>query len=359
MNLKKKSKKRIKASHKAGMPPGSLIYIGNKELQSSVVKLIKFNMSELHESYIETDIDIKHEFDKTFIHWFQVNGLNKVETMKTIGEFFKLDTLILEDIMNTDHRPKIEIFDEYLFLILKTIKFNPENYELEKEHLCVICNNDYLVTFKESDNSFFNPLITRINSGKGKIKTKNYDYLLYAIVDMVVDSYLETIESINEAMENIEYEISQEPTKESLIRLEKYRKVIIDFRKTVVPIREITTELIRDEFDFLEEENEKYFRDVYDHTLYLIENIDNLTELNNSIKDIYHSTISYRMNQVMQVLTIYTVIFTPITFIAGVYGMNFLNMPELQFKYGYFIVLGIMALIVSLMMVYFKRKRWL
>ncbi|MBN2165009.1 MAG: magnesium/cobalt transporter CorA [Marinilabiliaceae bacterium] len=359
MKKQKSINNKNKPSIKKGLPPGSLIYIGTNPLDVPKIKLVQFNFNTFEEKVINLQIESIPDPEKDVINWYQLFGINNPDFIKSIGNTFKLDNLVLEDILNTHHRTKLEVYEHYIFLVLKTIKFNNVSCEIVKSHLCIICKDDSLITFQENNHSFFSPIINRIKMGKGKIKTKNYDYLAYTIIDMVVDSYIETIEELNDSLEEIEFEINNEPNQKLLIRLEQNRKTILNIRKLIIPLREITSEILRDDNDFIEKTNEKYFRDVYDHTLHLIESVDNLIEMNNSIKDLYHSTISFKLNQIMQILTIYTVIFTPITFIAGLYGMNFINMPELKYKYGYFIILVAMLLIVSGMFIYFKRKKWL
>lgn len=356
--LNRRSRK-IKTSAKKGLPPGSLVYIGDNNKKDLNLNLLRFNDKEIIDQPIENINELKLQLPNNYINWYQVQGINNPENIRLIGEQLQLDVLLLEDILNTDHRPKIETFDDYIFLILKTFSFNKETKEIKDDHFCIAVSDTFLISFQEDDHSLLTSLQTRIKTGKGKIKLKKYDYLLYAIIDLIVDSYFETVENISESMEELEQLISNNPKEDLLIEIEKYRKSIYKIRKLVLPLRDITTELLRNTSEIIEKDNEKFYRDVYDHTLHLIDSIEYLIETNSSIKDLYHSTMSLKMNQIMQVLTIYTVIFTPITFIAGIYGMNFINIPELQYKYGYFIALTVMVLIATGMLLYFKKKRWL
>jgi magnesium transporter len=350
----------IKASLKKGLPPGSLVYLGLENDTQPVLQHLKFNPNECSETSLDINtFQVKTISEEGWVNWIQLIGIHDAGYVGKIGERFGFDNLVLEDILNTEHRPSFEEMENHLFISMKIFEYTPDNMDLCTRQFSMILGPHHVISFHESDIDFFNALTNRIKTSGGRIRQKSNDYLFYALLDIVVDSYYETVEKIEEVLEKIEDEVNNSPSQEIPVQIELHRKHLLRMRRMIYPFRDALVKITRDDIDLIDDVNEKYFRDVYEHSLHVLENIDNLLENCISIKDLYMSNMSMKMNKVIQILTIYTLIFSPITFIAGLYGMNFEFMPELHVRYGYFYVIGIMILIVTVMLAFFKRKKWL
>lgn len=345
-------------SKKAGLPPGALVHIGKRKAEKVRISILKYstdNFLEKECEKIDECITIK---DEEKVSWINIDGLHNTEIIADIGKKFDLHPLLLEDVLNTRHRPKVEEFDNYLFLSLKMIGINSKNDNIEFEQVSLVLGKKWLISFQEQEGDIFDSLRHRIRESKGNIRHKETDYLLYRLIDTVVDNYFYVIEFINEATDKLEERILNNPDKEVLHEIQHLKKQVINFRKAVYPLRE-TISTIQKDNAFINENTMRYLRDVYEHIIQLIESIDTERDTLANLTDLYHTGISNRMNQVMQVLTIIATIFIPLTFIAGIYGMNFDNMPELHWKYGYFAVWGIMLILFMVMILFFKRKKWM
>jgi magnesium transporter len=279
--------------------------------------------------------------------------------MSHLGELYQFDTLILEDILNTEHRPKFEELENYIFLTIKSLSLDKETMTVNSEQISLLTGANYLISFQENHNPLFNSIIDRIKLARGKIRYKQEDYLMYTLLDVVVDNYFEIIETIGENLEDLEDEIYANPGKDSLQKIQLNKKALLTLQKIIFPLRDEIGSLLKSECKQINPNNRKYFRDVYDHLFHMGDSIENLLEINSSVKDIYLSNLSFKMNQIIQTLTIFTAIFTPLTFLAGLYGMNFQYMPELSWRYGYFVLLGFMAISAAGLIIYLRRKKWL
>jgi magnesium transporter len=289
------------------------------------------------------------------VSWIDIDGIHDSALMESIGREFGIHMLVLEDIMNSTSRPKIEIFDDYVFVTLKMLEFDPRTASLNIEQLSLILSEKYLLMFQERPGDSFNPIRERIRTAKGKVRTKNAHYLAYMILDVVIDNYIIVSEQFALQLERIESMVLRKPNERTMQNILGLRKELLDFKRTIDPLKEAINAMIRD----LDDDMAKYYRDLYDHIIYESENLSTYREAIVNLLDLYHSNLSMKMNQVMKVLTIITTIFVPLTFIVGVYGMNFDNMPELRSKNGYFVVLGFMFILVCGMLIYFRKKRWL
>jgi magnesium transporter len=296
------------------------------------------------------------------INWINVDGLHEKSIVQKIGDHFCLHSLLVEDI-TSDHQPKVEEYDDYLFFTLKML-YRIEDNQIDYEQISFVLGKDYLLSFQEKEGDLFGPLRDRIRLDQGRIRKRKADYLLYRLVDIIVDNYYSVLDAIGQQIETIEEEIYQNSTDQQFRKIQKLKKELIYLRKALYPLRDAMSKLIKDESGFIEDANIRYYADVYDHVVHIIDSLDTYKDLTSGLMDIYINTLNTRMNEVMKVLTIISTIFIPLTFIVGVYGMNFdteksvWNMPELKSAYGYPVVMGLMFIMVVGMIRYFKFKKW-
>lgn len=348
-----------KISQKIGLPPGTLIHIGKKRTEKLSIQLFNYDDARYEEIDIK-DITTCLPFkDKPSVTWINIDGIHHVDVIDKIGKQFNLHPLLLEDILNTEHRPKIEDYEDYLFFTLKMLNFDKNIHEINYEQVSFVLGKNYLLSFQETTGDVFDPIRKRIREGKGKVRRKKADYLLYLLIDAVVDNYFIVLEELEERSEILEDSILNNPTEESIEIIQQQKKNILFLRKFIMPLREAVSILIKEESKLIERKTFKYLSDVYDNVLSIIETLETHREIASGLMDIYISALSNKMNLIMKVLTIITTIFIPLTFIAGIYGMNFRFMPELELQWGYPAILLIMALITVVMLVFFKGKKWL
>ncbi len=322
-----------------------------------IVELISFNEDSVVMEGKKPVDDLLAMCDHNRKNWINVDGLTDRNLIEKIAKKFDLHYLLIEDILNVDHQPKTDELDDHLFLTMKMFyRFDEE--KIEYEHISFVLGKNYLLSFQEKEGDIFSGIRTRINQDNGVIRKRGTDYLLYRLVDAIVDSYYSVLEKIGEQVESIEENISKNPTVKDFQKIQKIRKEFIYLRRVVYPLREAINKIVKNESGFIEENNEKYFADIYDHVIHLIDSLDTYKDLTSTMMDLYMNTINYKMNEVMKLLTIITTIFIPLSFIAGIYGMNFQHMPELGWENGYFGVLAIMGTIFVLMIVYFRYKKW-
>jgi len=348
-----------KRSKKVGLPPGTLVHIGEKKTEKVRIAIIDYDEASFEEKQIKTIEECFPFKDKTTVTWINIDGIHDIKIIEKIGRHFDLHPLILEDIVNTGQRPKIEDFEDYIFIVLKMLYYNEKEDEIQAEQVSLILGSNFVISFQEREGDVFNPIRERIRSGKGRIRKMGADYLTYALIDTIVDSYFIILEKLEEKIESMEEELVTNPTPETLQAIHHLKREMIFLRKSVWPLREVVSLLERGESVLIHESTRIYLRDVYDHTIQVIDTIETSRDMLSGMLDIYLSSISNRMNQVMKVLTIIATLFIPLTFIVGIYGMNFGYMPELESPWGYPVVLLVMAGISILMLVYFKRKKWL
>ena len=347
-----------KVSRKTGLPPGTLIHVGKKGKERVNISIIDYD--EKHYQEKETE-NIEESFpfkDKPTVSWINIEGIHKIEIIEKIGKHFNLHPLLLEDILNTDQRPKIEDFDDYIFVVLKMLYYEEKEKEIISEQVSLIIGSNFVISFQEKEGDVFNPIRDRIRNAKGRIRKMGADYLAYALIDAIVDNYFIILEKIGEKIEGMEDELVANPAPETLQTIHNLKRDTIFLRKSVWPLREGINILERSESPLIQESTGIFLRDVYDHTIQVIDTIETFRDMVSGMLDIYLSSISNRMNEVMKVLTIIATIFIPLTFIAGVYGMNFKYMPELEWRWAYFGVLAIMVVVGILMISYFRRRKW-
>jgi len=348
-----------KRSKKVGLPPGTLVHIGEQKAEKVSITVIDYDEARFQEEEIKTVEECFPFKDKPTVRWINVDGIHQVEVLELLGDCFELHPLVLEDILNTDQRPKLEDFGDYLFVVLKTFYYNDQSDEVEPEQISLILGPSLVLSFQERAGDVFDPIRERIRNGKGRIRRMGADYLAYALLDSVVDHYFVVLEQVGEKVEFLEEELVTNPTPETLQTIHSLKRDMIFLRKSVWPLREVIGALERGESSLIKESTGIYLRDVYDHTIQVIDTIETFRDMISGMLDIYLSSVSNRMNEVMKVLTIIATIFIPLTLVAGIYGMNFQYMPELGWRWGYPVVWLVMLVIGALMLVYFRRKKWL
>jgi len=348
-----------KRSKKVGRPPGTLIHIGEKKVEKARISIIGYDVAQIQEKEVKTVEECFPFKDSPTVTWINVDGIHQVEIIEKIGKHFDLHLLVLEDIMNTGQRPKIEDFENYLFIVLKMLNYDDKKNEIRSEQISLILSSNLVFSFQESEGDVFDPIRNRIRNGKGRIRKMGADYLTYALIDNIVDNYFIILEKLGERIEDIEDELVTNPSQETVQAIHTLKREMIFLRKSVWPLREVISRLERGESPLIKETTGIYLRDVYDHTIQVIDTVETFRDVLSGMLDMYLSSISNRMNEVMKVLTIIATIFIPLTLIAGIYGMNFKYMPELENILGYPLVLVGMLIIGIIMLMYFKKRRWL
>lgn len=344
---------------KLAQPPGTLIHVGERKTETVTLSLIRYDKKICEEKEVASPGDFIYDKDFEGVSWVNVCGIHHIPTIETIGRNFNIHLLVQEDILNTLHRPKCETYDDYLFVVLKMLQYDSETKEIIPEQVSFVLGNNFVVTFQEREGDVFAPIRERLQKPVSRIRKMGADYLLYALIDAVVDHYFVVLEALGEEIECLEDELLQNPTPAMLQAIHKMKREMIFLRKATWPLREIINGLTKEESRLIKKDTGIFLRDIYDHTIHVIETTETYRDMVAGLQELYLSNISNKMNEVMKVLTIIATIFIPLTFIAGIYGMNFEVMPELKWKFGYFVIWGIMVIIFCGMLIYFKRKKWL
>ncbi len=355
--MAKKRKQHKKSSSKAGLPPGSLVLIGDHRNEPVTIELIDYSETISNELEIVNVEDLKICLETSTVSWVNINGIHNTDAIAAIGKVYNIHNLVLEDILNTDHRPKVEPFENYVFFTMKMMWYNEEN-ELEKEQISIVFGKPYVLCFQEKKGDIFDPIRERIRTDSGLIRKRGSDYLVYRLIDSVVDNYFIIIERIEERVEELEEAITTDADGDHMKTIQHMKREIITLKRALLPLREAVSGLEKGVSELIDKDNEKYFRDVYDHLIQIADSLETNREVLSGLMDMDVANMSNRMNQVMKVLTVIASLFIPLTFIAGIYGMNFDYMPELHYKHGYFYAWGLMIVVFISMLIYFKRKRW-
>lgn len=346
-------------SKKTGMPPGTLIHVGERKTQKVRLSLINYSEAEFEEKELKVIDDSFQYKDKPSVTWINIDGLHDVDIIARIGNEFNLHPLIMEDILHTDQRPKIDDFENYLFIVTRMLYYDNKEHKIVSEQFSLILWQNTVISFQERPGDVFEHVRERIRKDKGRIRKMGPDYLLYALMDTLVDGYLIVLENIGERVEELEEDLLNSPEPETLESIHKFKRELIFLRKSVWPLREIIGILQRGESDLIQENTTVFFKDIYDHTIHVIDTLETYRDLVSGMIDVFLSNISNRMNEVMKMLTVIATIFIPLTFIAGIYGMNFSNIPELSWRYGYYASLLVMLIVGVMMVIWFKHKKFL
>ncbi|MFH1662433.1 MAG: magnesium/cobalt transporter CorA, partial [Chloroflexota bacterium] len=320
---------------KAGLPPGTLTYLGDKKVDKVKISLIDYDEAQFQEKEVKTAEECFSFKNTPTVTWINIDGVHDIELIEKLGRIFDLHPLILEDIVNAQQRPKMEDSGNYIFIVLRMLHYDAKDNEVKSEQVSLVLGSNFVISFQESEGDVFEPIRERIRKSKVRIRKMGADYLAYALVDAVVDNYFIVLEKLGEIIEGIEDKLIQAPTPETLQIIHSLKREAISLRKSVWPLRELISGLDRAETPLIHKSIKIYIRDVYDHTIQVIDTIESFRDTITGMLDIYLSSVSNRMNEVMKVLTIFAAIFIPLTFIAGIYGMNFSFMPELSWHWGY------------------------
>jgi magnesium transporter len=346
-------------SRKAGLPPGSVVYTGEQKVEAVRISVLDYDPEEYREQTLK-GVEETFPFQTTAtVSWINVDGLHDVSIIKQIGKAYALHPLIQEDIVSTAQRPKCEDFEDYLYVVLRMLHWDDKAQAVRSEQISLVLGERYLLSFQEIPGDVFDAVRNRIRTAKGRIRRMRADYLLYALLDAVVDHYFLILERIGDRLEALEDALVTDPSQETLTQIHRLKREMIYLRKSVWPLREMVGNLERSESTLINSSTAPFMRDVYDHTIQVIDTVESYRDIVAGMLDTYLSMNSNRMNSVMQVLTITATIFIPLTFIAGIYGMNFEAMPELSWKYGYAGVWALMLTVGIGMLIFFKRKKWL
>lgn len=351
------SRRKSRRQLKQGLPPGSLVFTGDRHTDAALVTLVQYNEESAEE---KTSTDAIIPPDKgDYLLWHDIRGLQNVPLIEQLGKQYNIHTLALEDVLNTQQRPKLEDYEDALFMVAQALSFDEMTREIQTEQIAIYAGEGFVVSFQEKPNDTFLTVRDRLLNGNGRIRKRRSDYLLYALLDTVVDQYYAVLDKLEEIIEIQEREILDNPTDANKTSLYQLKLEIMGLRKTIYPLRDAVSSLTRTDNTLVQDSTRVFIRDLYDHIVQIMDTVDNWRDLLNGLFDLYLSNLSMRMNNVMRVLTIISTIFIPLTFIVGVYGMNFDNMPELHWHYGYFIIMGFMLLLSLFLLHIFKKKRWL
>jgi len=342
-----------------GLAPGSLVHVGEKKVDKVVIRVLAYNSEELVERKLEKIEDCLEFKDHPNLNfWINVDGLDRVDIIEKLGSYFNIHPLTLEDVLNTRQRPKTEDYDSYIYSVLKMILLDTKTKEITIDQVSIIIGPNYVLSFQEREGDVFDMVRERFKNPASRLRKSGVDYLAYGLIDAVIDNYFVILEHFGDKIEYLEEGLVLHPRPETLKAIQKYKRDMITLRKSIWPLRELINGLQRVESDLIKETTRVYLRDVYDHTIQVIDTVEDFRDILSSMVDIYLSSISFRMNEVMEVLTVIATIFIPLTFISGVYGMNFEYMPELKWRWGYPTVMFGMILLAVSMFVYFKKRKW-
>jgi len=348
-----------KQLRKAGASPGTLIHIGEQKVDETQMTLIDYDEEHLQERVLDGIEEAFPLKDLPTVTWINIDGLHQLDIIEKVGRHFNIHPLVLEDIVNTGQRPKTEEFEDLIFVVLKMLHYDENLEKITSEQFSLVLGPNFLISFQEIQGDVFRTVRERIRKPKTRIRKAGCDYLAYALIDAIVDHYFLILEKLGENIEALEEDLLENPSPETLQTLHEMKREMIYLRKQIWPIRELINSLVKGESSLINESTRLFFRDIYDHTIQIIDTIESYRDILSGMLDIYLSTLSNKMNEVMKVLTIIATIFIPITFVAGIYGMNFKFMPELEWRWGYVMVWAIIVVVVGIMISYFKKKKWL
>jgi len=348
-----------KQKNEIGLPPDEWYFRGNKKIDSVLLRVIDFDPDNLEENAIKTVKEVLKYQDRDTVTWFNVDGLHNKEVMEEIANGFKFDNLVLANVMDTQARPRVLEFSNCIFLSIKMLQQNENTGAISVENLSLIITDSVLISFQEKKGDVFEPIRERIRNHKKRIRSSGTDYLAFALLDIVIDNYIYIISILGDKIEGLEESLLLDPKKSLIDEINSYKRELNFLRKNTNPAKEMILSLSKMESEFIAETTYVHYKELLDNINQATESSDSYREILSDQLNIYHTIISSRLNDIMKFLTVFSVIFIPLTFIAGVYGTNFDVLPELHFKYSYFVMLGIMLIVAIGMLIYFKRKKWL
>lgn len=344
---------------KSGLPPGTLIHIGERKSDKTLITVFDYNENHLDEESSQVFDEKLLKDVKHGVRWVNIDGVHEAGLLEKVGNAFGLHPLVMEDILNTSQRPKFEDYGDYIYIVARMIYHLERHNEVYTEQVSLILGKGFVLSFQEKKGDVFNPVRERLRNGTGRLRKSCADYLAYALLDVIVDNYFNVLEKLGEKIEAAEEALVMRPGSGTLQVIHNLKRAMLFLHKAIWPLREVMSSLEHDELDLIHDSTRIYLRDIYDHIIQIMETTETYRDILSSMLDIYLSSISNRMNEIMKVLTIISTLFIPLTFLAGLYGMNFKNMPELEWPWSYPVLLGVMAAIVGVMLYYFKKKKWI
>jgi magnesium transporter len=349
-------------SRKAGLIPGTLVHVGDLDQYPVRITLINYDADHVTERALTSTDECPECKDDKSVTWINIDGVHDAAVVERIGAAFGLHPLVMEDVMNTEQRPKIEDYDDYLYIVVRMLYEragdDEDTMEIDSEQVSFIVGPNVLITFLEDPGDVFDPVRKRIRENRGRVRKHGADYLAYALIDVIVDNYFTVLERFGDLTEDLEQEVMGDPTIDTLYAIQQMKRAMIQVRRAIWPLRDVVSVLVRGDSSLIKKPTMVFLRDIYDHVVRVVDVVETQREMLGGLMEIYLSTVSNRMNEVMKVLTVIATVFIPLTFIAGVYGMNFTNMPELHWRYGYWYVWCVMLIVGLVMLLYFRRKKW-
>lgn len=350
----------IKRNKKRGLPPGSVVFTGSQKVDTILIHHLKYDQEKFENNILDNHKDII--FQKSadeIVDWYDIRGMHDTNLIEAIGQAFEIHPLVLEDIADINQRPKFEEYDNGIFITFRALTFSKTTYKVQTEQVSLFFRKGLALSFQETESDLFEVVRDRISSGRGRIRSRGSDYLVYSIIDSMVDNYYAILESVEEVIEALEESMLLNLEINNKNKIHSIKKEMLIVRKSIAPLREAISRFLKSEHPCIEEKTLIFVRDLYDHTIQVMDMVETYRDVLNGLQDLFLSETSFRMNQVMQTLTIVSAIFIPLSFLAGLYGMNFEHIPELHFRYGYFILLGFMASIFVSLLFYFRKRKWL
>jgi len=348
-----------KRSQKAGLPPGTLVHVGEEKAEAVRITVIDYDEQSFQEKQV-TNIEECFEFKTTpTITWVNIDGIHNIEIIEKIGRHYELHPLLLEDIVTTWQRPKFEDFEKYLFIVIRMLNYNEQKQAIESEQMSLVLGKNFVISFQETIGDVFDQIRDRIRTGKGRHRKMGADYLSYSLIDAIVDNYFAILERVGEKIDAMQEDLVAERMEKTAEEIIKFKKEILQLRKSIWPLRELISGLQRSETELISEPTRVYLRDVYDHAVQVIDTVEGFRDMVSMTLEAYVSAISNNLNAIMKVLAVIATIFMPLSFIASLYGMNFKYMPELHWRWGYPVVLIVMVVATAGMVLYFRKKKWL
>ena len=347
-----------KPAREKGLPPGTLVFVGSQMMEKSELRIMEYDEETLLEKEIGNLNELTNSKNSEILTWLNIDGVHEVDVIEKVGSLFDLDPILLSDIMHTNQRPRIVEYDNCIFLVLYMLRFDKESGGIISEQLSLVIGENYLLTFQEQNGDVFEPVRNRLRNGRKRIRSSGSDFLAYTLIDVVTDNYIHITEVLGEEIENLEEHLDEDSSKEVLAQINHYKKEINLVRRKIKPVREIMNQIPKIESPILKDSTLSFWTGLQVQVMQANESIDAQRDMLSDQLNLYHSIMSTKMNDVMKVLTIFSAIFIPLTFIAGIYGTNFEVLPELHYEYSYFIMLGVMFFVVIVMLSYFKIKKW-
>ena len=344
---------------KTGMAPGSIVYTGNKQVADTIIHHLQFNATIIKDELIKKEKDIKIALESDYIDWIDIRGMQDTKVISSIATRFGVHSLLQESIVDVHQRPNFEDHESNIFITFKALSFDKKTLTVHREHVAVIIKDNSLLTFQETTSDLFEAVRKRTLNSKSRVRQRGADYLLFALLDTIVDNYYITLDQFEEVIEEIEDRIVEDQSSDDKSSIHKLKKELLVLRKSIAPLREVISKFSKSDSTIIQDNTQIFIRNLYENTIQIIDSVDSYRDMLNSLQDLFIAEVSFKMNKVMQLLTLISVIFIPLTFLAGIYGMNFEYIPELQYKYGYFVLLGIMFCLFLILLFLFKRKKWM